>query len=163
MTPAAWANWAKDKARDVAREYGQAMGIRFLPEDNEFCAPDGRKVLRHILFGEICCHLGKGNGAVARAAIREMERLFAVPRRPATPGVLVEWMRAYEAFADGRKLSPNDWPEAKISATSKLGTMVVTPKLRHPRVRLYVTAEPYWAGLRVGEWEPRPGRQNAPT
>ncbi len=41
MTPTAWANWAKDKARDVAREYGQAKGIRYLPESQSFI--DGEK------------------------------------------------------------------------------------------------------------------------
>ena len=29
--------------------------------------------------------------------------------------------------------------------------------------RLYVTASPYWIGLRSGEWEPRPGKQNEPS
>lgn len=162
MTPAAWANWAKDKARNVAREYGQAKGIRYLQGEG-FFDPDFHSLPGSILLNDVCIWVGKGNGAVARAAIREMKDLFAVPPRPVSPGVLAEWMRAYQAFAEGQQLTPSDWPEAKISATSKLGTMVVTPMLRHPRVRLYVTAEPYWAGLRVGEWEPRPGRQNAPA
>ena len=151
-------------ARDLARQYGQASGIRFLPEENTFCAPDGRKVMRHILFADLCCHIGKGNGSKARAALLEMEGLFAVPRRLASPGVLAEWIRAYEAFAaQAGGEGPNEWPEARVSTTSKVGTLVLAPSHRHPRVRLYATASPYWSGLRAGEWEPRPGRQNAPA
>lgn len=154
-------------ARDLARRYGQAKGIRYLPEDNEFCCPDGRKVMRHILFADLCYHFGKGNGSKARAAMLEMEGLFAVPRRPASPGVLRDWIRAYEAFASQAGgegvLAPDAWPEAKVSATSKVGTMVIAPSHRRPRVRLYVTASPYWIGLRAREWEPRPGRQNVPS
>lgn len=161
MTPAAWANWAKDKARDVAWEYGQAKGLRHL-QGQGFFDPDFRKVPNSFLLNDLYIWVGKGNGAVARAALREMKDLFAVPPRPVSPGVLAEWMRAYQVFSEGQPLTQSEWPEAKISATSKLGTMVVTPMLRRPRVRLYVTSEPYWAGLRVGEWEPRPGRQNAP-
>lgn len=157
----------KASARDVAWQYGQAKGIRYLPEDNTFCAPDGRKVLRHILFADLCNHIGKGNGSKARAAMLEMEGLFSVPRRTASPGVLGDWMRAYEAFASqvGAEgpLRPDAWPEGRISATSKIGTTVIAPLHRHPRVRLYVTASPYWIGLRSDEWEPRPGRQNAPS
>lgn len=151
-------------ARDVARQYGQAKGIRFLPEDNAFCAPDGRKILRHILFADLCSHIGKGNGSKARAAMLEMERLFSVPRRLASPGILAEWMRACEAFAAQAGGSrPDEWPEARVSATSKVGTLVLAPSNRLPRVRLYVTASPYWSGLRAGESEPRPGRQNCPA
>lgn len=153
--------------RDVARQYGQAKGIWYLPEDNSFFCPDGRKVLRHILFADLCCYIGKGSGSQARAAMLEMEGLFAVPRRSASPGVLADWIRAYEAFASQAGvegvLGPNAWPEAQVSATSKVGTMVIAPLHRHPHVRLYVTASPYWIGLRSGEWEPRPGRQNAPS
>jgi len=157
----------KASARDVAWQYGQAKGIRYLPEDNTFCAPDGRKVLRHILFADLCNHIGKGNGSKARAAMWEMEGLFSVPRRTASPGVLADWIRAYEAFASEvgaeGSLGPDAWPEARVSATSKAGTTVIAPSHRHPRVRLYVTASPYWIGLRSDEWEPRPGRQNAPS
>ena len=154
----------KTSARDVARQYGQAKSIRFLPEENAFCCPDGRKVLRHILFGDVCRYVGKGNGAKARAVMVELDALFAVPHRPASPGVLADWIRAYDAFAGGEGvLGPDAWPEARISATSKVGTMVIAPLHRHPRVRLYATASPYWIGLRAGEWEPRPGRQNAPS
>jgi len=162
MTPTEWARWAKAKARDVAREYGQANGIRYLP-DQGFFDPDFRKVPTSILLNDVCHWIGKGNGAVARAAIGEMQELFVVPRRPVSPGVLAEWMRAYQAFAGGRQLAPSEWPEAKVEAIFKSNKTVIVPKLRRPRVRLYVTAEPYWAGLRVGEWEPRPGRQNAPS
>jgi hypothetical protein len=153
-------------ARDVARQYGQANGIRFMPEDNGFFDPDFRKLLPSILLNDVCNWIGKGNGALARAAIREMQQLFAVPRRPASPSVLVEWVRAYEAFAaqfEGRQPTPSEWPVAKVSTASKVRTMVIVPKDRQPRVRLYVTASPCWSGLRSGEWEPRPGRQNAPS
>ena len=153
-------------ARDVARQYGQAKGIRYLPGDNAFFDPDFRKLPVAILLNDLCGWIGKGNGALARAAIRDMHELFAVPRRPASPGVLADWIGAYEAFAaqiEGRQPAPSEWPEAKVSATSKVGTLVIVPKLRHPRVRLYATATPYWSGLWAGEWEPRPGRQNAPA
>ena len=150
-------------ARDVARQYGQAKGIRYLPGDNGFFDPDFRKLPAAFLLNDLFSWIGKGNGALARTAIREMQELFAVPRRPASPGVLADWMGAYEAFAAQRQPAPSEWPEAKISATSKVGTMVIVPRLRHPRVRLYATASPFWSGLRAGEWEPRPGRQNAPS
>lgn len=157
----------KASARDVARQYGQAKGIRYLPEDNTFCAPDGRKVLRHILFADLCCHIGKGNGSKVRVAMLEMEGLFPVPRRTASPGVLADWIRAYEAFASqvGGEglLGPDAWPEARVSATSKVWATMIAPSNRHLRVRLYVTASPYWIGLRSDKWEPRPGRQNAPS
>ncbi len=153
-------------ARDVARQYGQAKGIRFLPEDNAFFDPDFRKLPPSIFLNNVCNWLGSGNGDLARAAIREMQQLFAVPRRPASPGVLAEWMRAYEAFAaqiEGRRPTPAEWQEARVEAIFRTDKIVIVPKLRHLRVRLYVTASPYWSGLRVGEWEPRPGRQNAPV
>lgn len=149
-------------ARDLAREFGQTKGIRFLPNQGFFDS-DFRRLPSSILLNDLCIWIGKGNGAVARAAIRDMQELFAVPPRAASPGVLAEWMRAYQAFADGRKLSPSEWPEAKVEAIFGTDKTVIVPKLRHPRVRLYVTASPYWAGLRAGEWEPRPGRQNAPV
>lgn len=173
MTPTAWANWAKDKARDVAREYGQAKGIRYLPESQSFIDAAFRKLPNSVIQQDLFQWIVGGNVAAGRAAIRdtqtlstvaratvqEMQGLFAVPRRPVSPGVLAEWTRAYQAY-DG---TPGKWREARVEAVAWTDKTVIVPMRRHPRVRLYVTAEPYWAGLRVGEWEPRPGRQNAPA
>lgn len=153
-------------ARDVAREYGRARGIRFLPEDNAFFDPDFRKLPPSFLLNDLCNQLGRGNGALARAAVREMQQLFVVPRRPVSPGVLAEWMQAYAAFAAtvvGRPPTPSEWPEARVDVIFKSQATVIVPKHCHPRVRLYASSSPHWKGLRHGEWEPRPGRQQEPS
>lgn len=147
--------------RDVAWQYGQANGIRYLPEDHVFIDPDFRRMPGSVLLNKVYNWTGKGHGPVARASITEMKRLFAVPRRPASPGVLADWTRAYEAFAKGEgQDDPSAWPEAGVKVNPKTGQIVIAPSATLPRVRLYVGAAPFWKGLRAGEWEPRPGRQN---